>query len=273
MSFDAIETSVQDAAPIELYDIETPTASYHLTSHDEDVIFGGLTYTSTVVARGPTDFVALGKPRELTISIIVTHPFVAQYMAAGGPPRSAVLTVATLHGTHTRRLWRGEVKHMELDGEVARFQVPNATDEQFAVKLPIISASRLCNHALYDRGCAIARSHLFSVTPTVLAISGTTISVSSMSGKPSGWATYGDVQRDADGERRAILDQTGDVLTLDKPFPTLNIGDALTVFAGCDHTIDTCLEKFGNVPNFGGHPELPSSNPTAPTGLGVISQA
>jgi hypothetical protein len=84
-----------------------------------------------------------------------------------------------------------------------------------------------------------------------------------MGGQPSQWATFGEVIRLSDGERRGILDQTGTTLTLDVPFRELVVGDALQVWAGCDLTIETCLAKFGNVPNFGGHPDIGIRRTTA----------
>lgn len=43
--------------------------------------------------------------------------------------------------------------------------------------------------------------------------------------------------------------------------PGINVGDAVTVYAGCDHAVATCFSKFVNVPNFGGLPHLPTVNP------------
>jgi hypothetical protein len=49
----------------------------------------------------------------------------------------------------------------------------------------------------------------------------------------------------------------GTTLTLDAPFPpSVTLPAAVTLFAGCDHTVRTCLSKFDNVLNFGGHPYI-----------------
>jgi uncharacterized phage protein (TIGR02218 family) len=134
-----------------------------------------------------------------------------------------------------------------------------------------VNAQKQCNHVLYDRGCTVARAG-FKVTTTANA-SGTTLTLAGIGGNPNGWAKHGDVVRVSDGERRSILEQVGTTVTIDVPFGTFVNGDSVEVYAGCDWLVETCVTKFANVANFGGHPEMPTNNPTAPTGYGVISQA
>ena len=63
--------------------------------------------------------------------------------------------------------------------------------------------------------------------------------------------------------------QTTSVLLIMTPFRELENGDAVTLYAGCDHTAATCLAKFDNLVNFGGCPAVPEFNPfAAPIKLG-----
>lgn len=48
-------------------------------------------------------------------------------------------------------------------------------------------------------------------------------------------------------------------LWLETPYP-IQVGDQFTVVAGCDHSANTCSEKFGNIINFGGEPFIPGSD-------------
>jgi hypothetical protein len=140
--------------------------------------------------------------------------------------------------------------------------------------LPFAVASRTCNHAHYDNGCQEPRGGANQISPTVASVSadGLTITISSIGGKPDQWAQFGEIVRVADGERRLVRSQIGTALVIDRRFLTLANGNALEVHAGCDHTVETCRDKFDNVTNFGGHPDLPVGNPTAPAGLGTIVQ-
>jgi len=52
----------------------------------------------------------------------------------------------------------------------------------------------------------------------------------------------------ANGDKRFILDHTGDVLTLLQNFPvsSLKVGDSATLIDGDDHLYQTCRDKFGS---------------------------
>ena len=61
-------------------------------------------------------------------------------------------------------------------------------------------------------------------------------------------------------DHRLIVDQSGDTLTVQFAFFESPAGKNMSVFAGCDHQLTTCQQKFSNLPNFGGHPYLPDRN-------------
>ena len=70
----------------------------------------------------------------------------------------------------------------------------------------------------------------------------------------AGFASYGVL------DYRLILTQSGDDCTLSLPFYANVLGQTLDVFAGCAHIIGVCDGKFGNRPNFGGCPYVPTKN-------------
>lgn len=61
-----------------------------------------------------------------------------------------------------------------------------------------------------------------------------------------------------DGAEIEILKNTAGALTLALPAPRdIEVGDEVTLVAGCDGQIETCKTKFDNVINFQGEPDLP----------------
>lgn len=277
MTYDARERSIQDGQPVEIYTFELPGETFRLTSHDQDVVFDGNTYTAATISRGNVSLGVLGKARELVITIARNHPL-ASALRGGGIPTAAIVTIRRFHvgDAESRRLWHGRIKGTTSEGESMQIAVPDRMDEIFNVSLPVVTAQRSCSHRLGDRGCTLdLHAAGFVISPTVASVSGTALVVSSMSGKPTGWASLGKVKRLADGVERSILVQTGATLTLDEPFGVLLDGDALEVYAGCDLTLEGangCFAKFDNVVNFGGEPEMPIGNPSSPTGYGVTVQ-
>jgi uncharacterized phage protein (TIGR02218 family) len=278
VTYDARETSVQGGQPVEIFDIVLPEETYRFTSYGEDVEFGGETYTAVAIGCGPRELVQLGKVREVTITLAIDNALAASLRANGIPPIDALVTIRCFHvgDLESRQLWKGYIGGTSTDEKHALLRVPNLSDEVFNRGLPVLVAQRTCPHMLYDTGCGVDEDS-FKITPTVSSVSsdGTEIVVSSISGNPDAWAQDGKVVRATTGEARSVLEQTGTTITIDVPFRALQVGDTLNLFAGCDHTIAGprgCLELFNNVLNFGGDPEMPADNPSAPTGLGVSVQ-
>jgi hypothetical protein len=280
-SFDDNERSVSQNRPIDLYTIVTPTAIYRVTSHPTDVAFGGATFTALTMSRGPQQVAQDLTGRELIVYLPITHPMVQRFAGTGIPEREVLVTLQRLQAVSgiAVQAWQGFGTGMQVDGHVAKLRVPSLTDDAMKIKLPVVAAQRLCNHRLFDARCAPnppgdgPAAATFEVPCILVSQTGTTLVVNTIDGRPDGWATLGDVVHLPTGERRYILKQVGTTLTLNSPFVGALGGHALEVFAGCDHSIATCRDKFTNVTNFGGHPEMTNSiNPWLPRGIGVIVQ-
>jgi uncharacterized phage protein (TIGR02218 family) len=118
-----------------------------------------------------------------------------------------------------------------------------------------------CNHCLYSSRCGIS-SEAYKLRTTVLNISsnGASLVLASSGGASQNWFKAGEIIRASDGERRMVVYQSGASIDLNYPFPNIKIGDTVDIYAGCDHTVGDCRDKFNNIINFGGHPFIPSSN-------------
>lgn len=278
MTFDAFETGVQSGRPIELFTFELQSGTHLLTNHDEDVVFEGNTYTSLAIGRSNATTVPMGNVREVVVSIPVDVAIAQAIIGAGIPPRNQKLTIRVFHlgDTEARQSHRGPLGAMTVtkDGALT-IRVPSAIDLAMNVKLPVVRTSRLCQHVLYsENGCRVDRYSLSFIT-TVVAISSNRLAITLANdfGNPDQWLRHGEIVRLDDGERRSILDHTGDVITVDVPFRTLAIGNGIDVAPGCDKSPATCLDKFNNISRFGGQPHFPTNNPSSPTGYGVVVQS
>lgn len=113
-----------------------------------------------------------------------------------------------------------------------------------------------CPHTLYSPQCR-ANLSSFAHTVAVTAIDGLTVTVAQSFA--DNYFAAGQA-RTLDGKRRYITGNAGTSITLDRAMP-LNVGAALTLYAGCDKTRATCQSKFNNIDNFGGFPWLPTTDP------------
>lgn len=63
------------------------------------------------------------------------------------------------------------------------------------------------------------------------------------------------------GQSMTIADLNGEVVLLDRPIDQdLPIGSRVLLREGCDRTLATCAERFGNAINFQGEPHLPGND-------------
>jgi len=251
------------AQPAELYEFVGPTTTYRYTSHGYDIEFGGNTYTAMPMASSRISGDMEGKMDALEIEIDRGAQLVQDY-AFVVAPRTLSCTVYRLHANsgNFQRWWGGKVIGISLEKpDVATLVVPSLMSVALETVVPTVFYQTHCNHVLYDARCAILSS-AFDVATTITAISANEreITVASDGGNPDGWFQGGEIIG-SDGDRRLILDHTGNVMTILWPFVAQAPMDNVTLYAGCDHSFATCVDKFSNSRNFGGHPHIPTDNP------------
>ncbi len=274
MTFDTDERSASGNRPIELVTLASPSGTHHVTSHNVDVNFGGVIYTALTMDRDNLQVAQDLTGRELVIRLPISHPVVQRYTTTGIPERELLVTLVRLQSTSSEAFQQasGFGGGLSIEGRLAAIRVPSLTDDAMKVRVPTVRAQRLCNHVLYDTQCLIVRG-LFLIGTTIVSQSGNTLVVASMGGQPDNFATFGELLHLVTDQRPMILSQIGATLTLDRPLVGALTGDIVSVFAGCDHSLTACHEKFNNVANFGGMPALNNGiNPRVPPGFGIIQQ-
>jgi uncharacterized phage protein (TIGR02218 family) len=273
MSWDSDEMSVQGSRPRELWKIETSSTTYrYATSTDDDVVFPGdsQTYTKIAGMRGEIAGAGVGEPTEIVFFVEPTLP-AFQQNAFSMPRAFMTITVYRLQtGLTWKTIWTGNITDFSVDDEGnGQMRAPSIVADPLDTQVPGAYMSRLCNHMLFDPRCTINRALSANHVNTTASgpMSGTTLTVASIGGKPNHWADNGEVILSTNtNERRQITSQLGNVLTLNAPFCDGDVtgGTTLIVYAGCDHTIDGaqgCVKKYANAVNFGGHPHTTPVNP------------
>lgn len=268
MPFDTQERSVEAGQPIELYDFRIGSDAYLWTTNPVAVTYNSLTYEPMEVAREALQFSSDTRAEALKITVPASTAMVRRYINSV-PGQRATLTITRVHrndgANQLIQMFKGiaQTVGFDLNGLSASIAVVPITAE-LANSIPRFAFSGVCNHVLYDGACTVAQS-LFRYQDEVTGVAGDTITVQGLSVKGSGWATGGYIALPS-GEFRQILEHTGDNVRVLLPFPSSPLGLTVEVFAGCDHSINTCSSKFSNVPNFGGFAWVPLRNPFS-TGL------
>jgi uncharacterized phage protein (TIGR02218 family) len=126
---------------------------------------------------------------------------------------------------------------------------------------------KTCRHALFGRGCNVDPDD-YEEAGTVTAIAGNVLTVTE--GSELDDMTGGTLTA-PDGTTRMILAHSGDSITIMRPIKSLiaaliatPAGVAVSIFPGCEHNMEDCRDKFGNLGNYGGH-QIPRVNPMSQT--------
>jgi uncharacterized phage protein (TIGR02218 family) len=245
-----------------LYDIEYLSESWYYTDADHSITYNGHTYTPAAIKHGE-----FNKDSELTkISLDVTFPIgdLAQKFISFAPPAPTYVTL-TLYQESTIPqaliAFRGEVTKFSLGEHNACVAT---LDEQtiMTTKLPKILIQPACNHILFDSGCKlVANSWKVSAVISALSfqIGDPIIHSPTFALFPVNYFTQGVLE--FEGDKRHITYHGNDDISLQVGFPTLDVGDTVYVWPGCNKEASTCKLKFNNLANFLGCPYVPRKNP------------
>lgn len=271
MTFAQDEGSIQGSAPREGIEIVFPAFTDRIATGDQDVTINGFLYKASPGQRSEVAIDVASDTKSLQLTIPVGHRTVQRYLQNAVPPRQITVNVWRLQQTsgQFQRVWTGYWTSLSIDGNIAKVLVPARLGFELQRRLPTITVDRSCPHVLYDANCTVNRAS-FVVTTTVALVEGARITLAASGGVPDQWEQFGELVHVASGERMTISNQIGAVVDIQFPIAELKDGDAVQVYAGCDHGIGTCRTKFINQQNFGGLPQLPATNPFVP-GSGIYS--
>lgn len=126
--------------------------------------------------------------------------------------------------------------------------------------------ARRCDAVPGDARCGVSLAgSAFRATGSVTAVTDESrLKVSGLTGFPAGFFRHGQLTFTGgalSGTVAEIDGQDGAALRLWLPLAKLpEVGDAVTVTAGCDRSFSTCREKFANGRNFRGFPHMPGAD-------------
>lgn len=260
MAFLDIETSVDSAQPIELYRFTGSLDTYTYTSGNRQMTYNSSVYRPVTMQRNEIKLGDVTERNELKLSVPISTKLVKDY-GFDIPPPELTLEIFRVHGaTGAVQPWfKGNVASITMEGTRASLAVPSIFSAYMSSEFPNVLYQSQCNWPLYSPGCGVNREdwRINSIIDTIL--DETKIVVEDAASKPNGWLKAGEIV--TPNERRLIVEHVGAQLTLNYPFRSMTAGMEVSLYAGCDHDIETCDEKFDNLVNFFGFPYTPSLNP------------
>lgn len=259
-------TSYEEGAPIFYYDFIRGTTHWRYNTSPTTRAFGGYPYYSANITHGN---IQQGSDRALDM-LPVTMPSDTDVVDNWRPfaPNDPVgLTIYELHDGETTPIvrWIGKIIEPEFQpGEVTFACEPSSTTGERSGLSQAWQPG--CPHVLYKQGHGLCNADRASkeIEATLTDVTGATVTapefgVYSVGSKLRGgfieWVTPGGWT-----ERRTVIAQAGNVLTLFYPADLTNGMDVIGV-PGCRHDWADCNDFHDNAPNYGGDPFGPRRSP------------
>ncbi len=277
-------SSAWHSRPIEFYDVVFSTGeTFLIASGNRDLQVGSKIYKATPLERSELSSPNIdGSSKDVEISIPVDHAIVSRWLRFGGPPSQTLVTCwqKQERSQLIEQQWVGLCTAITCSGNIAKLSVPARVANNVTRYLPTVTTSLSCPYILYDKMCTVD-PEAFKVATTALLVNGREVRVdmgdAAKVGLVPGWSGLGMLKAVTSGERRTILAQNDEdpanstiaIIVMEQPIPDLRTGDAVEVFAGCAHDIQTCKNKFNVVQRFGGYPYAPVINPFVPGSSGL----
>jgi uncharacterized phage protein (TIGR02218 family) len=233
------------------------------TSHDRDLVIGGLVYRSAPGLLPSAISVSDGfDSSTLDVSGALTGDSISEAdLAAGRWDRAAAaLFLVDWADPDGERLAlvRGEIGDvgMRANGFEAELRGPAALLERPVVE----QTSPECRAELGDKRCRVDMAGRIVTTRIVSSPAESVVVVAEAPGAAGAYA-FGRLRWIGganSGLESAVAASDGAQLTLREapPFPVAE-GDLVEIFQGCDKSFATCRERFANAENFRGEPHLP----------------
>jgi uncharacterized phage protein (TIGR02218 family) len=259
-----LQSEAAGGAPVELYRFVRKGEEWTYTSGDAPVVHDERTYRPEVIGRSSIDASEEDGAGSVDVEMDAGLAIVPQFIH-GLAPTPVWLVVTRLHrgSEDAVVVFRGQVSSMALNNSVATLHcVPTRKAVERAVPRPFYQ--RMCNHVLYDSFCKADREE-HRVETVVLQSSGIHMTLDPGMGfwkfDIPGYFSAGFVQVRDTEIRSFIVTHDGPLLTMLSHVSGFEVGAQVDVYPGCDRMERTCHEKFQNIENFLGFPDIPTKNP------------
>lgn len=239
MTFTALETSLQQGAPIEYYLFVQGLKRWAYCTGNTVRTYLGDTYVPYPVVRPGFSQTTKTARGVLRLSFPANNEFASQFLGFA-PDVVTSVTIFRAHATDPDGQLSTEWKGRVITGKTSGSTIDLECEQVYSSTLRNGLRARFeinCRHALYRRGCNVSRE-LYLLSGSVISISGLNIDVS---GAGSLGASYfvGGILAQLGGGERFITAQAGSVLTINRPFAGLQTGAAVNLYPGCDHLRST----------------------------------
>ncbi|MEZ3140799.1 phage BR0599 family protein [Citrobacter braakii] len=259
MSWNNYENSTSDGLPVTLFDfIRSDTVHYRFTNADQTITANNETWEPAAVSA-PGISTGTGDTLDITVP---ANSAVAALFRGASP--SLKVRLYRLHADdelmEIKTIWIGTVYETKWQNINSLKLITYSIAATFNRNGLRLTWGRPCPYSLYDKNCRVNRE-LYAITSFIESLDGASINI--IDSFENGWLSGGYIEWVADGitERRGLKVQNGRNIGVIGGTHSMCEWMEVTLFPGCERTINICNSKFNNVLNYGGQPHMPGKSP------------
>lgn len=284
MTYQTIENSIDDGQPFYLYTFSNNTGSYLVTNQSFFVTDSAQTYEPLTIKHSQIKQSHDVSQDAVTVDIGIDGGVLADLFLGWSLDSTMSLTIKRGHFDSVQPaivIWKGRVVSHKITKNILKLRCESifTTLKRSGLRQKY---QRSCRHQLYGNGCFVDKT-LFEINNLgVTEINKTTLIIPDAALQVDGYFNGGKIVF-TDGSERMIIGHIGANVTVDRSLsrsilsgivPNSIIGAGfgngfgyyfggleVTMFPGCDKTLETCNTKFNNVLNNGGFKWIPARNP------------
>lgn len=258
------DDSAENSTLQSLYEFRINDKAWRYTNGREPVFMNGFTWAPFTISDSGSRQKGDVQADLFEITCQSDMPIVAMYMS--NPPSAETQVTARrfeIGETESEVYFVGSLSNvdMPLPGRaVLSCTAVSASLEREGLRL---TWSRTCPYSLYDADCRVDRS-MFAIPATILTSVNGIVTVQTLVEQDNGWLDGGFIEwvdPTTGLERRGIESQIGNELVMFGTSAGLNPGMNVAMYPGCNRTTDHCKNKFSNIANYGGVPQMPGRSP------------
>ena len=264
MTYEAVETSAFGGEPIELYTFTVGNTNWRYTNGDSDLTVNSLLFEGVNIKRKNIQVTQDISRAPQNISIQGDVELLKPYSQA---PQGEVaeVKIERMHRSDSEVivLWVGRMTNVKFinDAMEAILRCEPAHTAVLRNTMRMVFQSG-CPHVLYGNSCRVVEAS-YEELATLDSVSSVTLTSPDFAGFATGYFGGGFITYTELGvvQTRFISDHITNTITITFPFINIPSTAAVKVYPGCDHSLKTCILKFGNEDNYGGQPYYPKKNP------------
>jgi len=229
---------------------------FTVTSSNRPVTYNSETYTPLPIGL-LSDIESKQSADRATLDLGITaNSSMAQRWTNPQLSVSVSMTLFIKDGATVETWWSGTLSKCGIDGAQIKLTFDDGVgDTRFGSNQPVIQIG--CPYVLYGWGCFLDKED-FADSGTIDTVSGLVVTISEAASQADGWYNGG-ILKAVNGDLVMIVSHVGDQLTLIRA-ATIAVSDAVTIYRGCNRSLEICDSKFSNHLRYGGYTRIPTVN-------------